>query len=133
MRPQVSKVEAIVRSPKSRTNEEVRSFLGLVGWYCWFIPDFPTIAAPLTDLLSKAGEKNSGVDWGLWEGIQHLEGQDVLQIPDFNQWFLVQVDASDKGIGVCDIYRLRYYRNCCFNDVQFDNIEYFAQTQLTPT
>ncbi len=23
-------------------------------------------------------------------------------------------------------------RNCCFNDVQFDNIEYFAKTQLTP-
>ncbi len=30
-------------------------------------------------------------------------------------------------LGVCDIYRLRYYRNCCFNDVQFDNIEYFAK------
>ncbi len=27
------------------------------------------------------------------------------------------------------IYRLRYYRNCCLNDVQFDNIEYFAKTK----
>ncbi len=27
-------------------------------------------------------------------------------------------------VGVCDIYR-----NCCFNDVQFDNIEYFAKPQ----
>ncbi len=26
-------------------------------------------------------------------------------------------------------YRLQYYRNCCFNDVQFDNIEYFAKTK----
>ncbi len=32
-------------------------------------------------------------------------------------------------LGVCDIYHLRYYRNCCFNDVQFDNIEYFAKTK----
>ncbi len=32
-------------------------------------------------------------------------------------------------VGVCDIYRLQYYRNCCFNDVQFDNIEYFAKTK----
>ncbi len=32
-------------------------------------------------------------------------------------------------VGVCDIYRLRYYRNCCFNDVQFDNIEYLAKTK----
>ncbi len=30
---------------------------------------------------------------------------------------------------MCDVYRLRYYRNCCFNDVQFDNIEYFAKTK----
>ncbi len=40
---------------------------------------------------------------------------------------------SKIKVGVCDIYRLRYYRNCCFNDVQFDNIEYFAKTQQTPT
>ncbi len=30
---------------------------------------------------------------------------------------------------MCDIYRLRYYRNCCFNDMQFDNIEYFCKKQ----
>ncbi len=36
-------------------------------------------------------------------------------------------------LGVCDIYRLQYYRNCCFNDVQFDNIEYFAKPNKTPT
>ncbi len=54
LRPQVSKVEAILHSLKPRTKKEVRSFLGLVGWYRRFIPDF-TIAAPLTDLLSKAG------------------------------------------------------------------------------
>ncbi len=32
-------------------------------------------------------------------------------------------------LGVCDIYCLRYYCNCCFNDVQFYNIEYFAKTK----
>ncbi len=35
---------------------------------------------------------------------------------------------------VCDIYCLRQYFNCCFNDVQFDIIEYLAKTiQNTPT
>ncbi len=29
---------------------------------------------------------------------------------------------------MCDIYRL-LYRNCCFKDVLFDNIEYFAKTK----
>ncbi len=36
--------------------------------------------------------------------------------------------------GVCDIYCLRLYRNCCLNDVQLDIIEYFAKNiQNTPT
>ncbi len=34
-----------------------------------------------------------------------------------------------QEVGVCDIYHLRYYRNCCFNDVQFDNIEYLVKKQ----
>lgn len=32
---------------------EVCSFLGLAGYYAWFIPHYAHIAAPLTDLLSK--------------------------------------------------------------------------------
>lgn len=55
--PQVNKVEAIRRSQKPKTKKEVRSFLGLMGWYRRFIPDFASTAAPLTDLLTK-GMKN---------------------------------------------------------------------------
>ncbi len=33
LRPQVNKVEAICQSPRPKTKKEVRSFLGLVGWY----------------------------------------------------------------------------------------------------
>ncbi len=51
LRPQVYKVEAILRSLKPRTKKEVRSFLGFVGWYRRFIPDFAMIAAPLTDIV----------------------------------------------------------------------------------
>ncbi len=41
---------------------------------------------------------------------------------------------KNTRLGVCDIYRLQYYHNCCFNDVQIDNIEYFAKTkQNAPT
>ncbi len=52
---------------------------------------------------------------------------------DHHQFVAVNEEVSYRsqvqyGVGVCDIYRLRYYRNCCFNDVQFDNIKYFAKT-----
>lgn len=54
LKPQVSKVEAIHRSPQPRTKNEVRSFSGLVGWYRRFIPEFASIATPLTNMLAKA-------------------------------------------------------------------------------
>ncbi len=55
----------------------------------------------------------------------------VLMKSQIGKWFKLIV--HNYQIGVCNIYRLRYYRKCCFNYVQFENIEYFAKTQLTPT
>lgn len=103
LRPQACKVQAIRESPRPRTKKEVRSFLGLVGWYRRFIPDFASIAVPLTDLLQKGGK--NPVKWteACEKAFNSLRGKmcsaPVLQSPDFNRRFLVQVDASDKGIG----------------------------------
>lgn len=103
VRPQVDKVEAIKNSSRPRTRKQVRSFLGLVGWYRRFIPNFSTIAAPLTDLTSKAAR--NPVQWT--EECERafntlkicLCSSPVLQSADFTQRFLVQVDASSVGIG----------------------------------
>ena len=48
-----SKVQAVVvwRPPKSPS--EVRSFLGLAGYYRGFVKEFSIIASPLTKLLYK--------------------------------------------------------------------------------
>ncbi len=53
IKPQVQKVKAIQSCPLPATKKQIRSFLGLVGWYRKFIPHFSTIAAPLTDLIKK--------------------------------------------------------------------------------
>ncbi len=48
-----SKVLAIKRFPQPKTVENVRSFLGLAGYYRSFIKGFAAIASPLTRLLKK--------------------------------------------------------------------------------
>ena len=49
-----SKVEAVVNWDQPKTPSEIRSFLGLAGYYRHFIQDFSKIATPLTNLTRKA-------------------------------------------------------------------------------
>lgn len=103
IRPQVDKVEAIQNCLRPSTKKEVRSFLGLVGWYRRFVPQFATIAAPLTALTCK--DQRNPVTWTdeCEEAFKTLKNQlcasPVLRSPDFSQRFLVQVDASAVGLG----------------------------------
>ena len=47
-------VEKIPQAPKPTNKQQVRSFLGLIGFYRKLIPNFATSAVPLTDLRKKA-------------------------------------------------------------------------------
>ena len=51
--PEQSKVEAVKAFPVLETKKQVRSFLGLTGYYRKFIPNYAQIATPLTDLTRK--------------------------------------------------------------------------------
>ncbi|GJV62111.1 putative reverse transcriptase domain-containing protein [Tanacetum coccineum] len=69
-----SKIEAVKNWKAPRTLSEVRSFLGLAGYYCRFIKDFSKIAKPLTVLTQKT-------------------------LPDGPKDFMVYCDASGLGLG----------------------------------
>ena len=61
MQLEEAKVAAIRNFPIPRTKKDVRSFLGLAGYYRRFIPQFATLTANLTDLTRK--EQPNKVEW----------------------------------------------------------------------
>ena len=95
------KIEAIKSWPVPETITQVRSFLGLAGFYRRFVKDFSTIVAPLHELTKK------GVDFHF--GKVHHESFDalkdklthapLLQLPNFDKTFELECDASGIGIG----------------------------------
>jgi hypothetical protein len=103
LQPQPDKLEAIRDARRPETKKQVRSFLGLVGFYRKFIPNFSVIAGPLTDLTRK-GEPNK-VSWGAcqekaFNALKHkLVSAPILNLPDLDKPFVLRTDASDTGLG----------------------------------
>jgi len=96
-----TKVEAVVKweSPKSAT--EIRSFVGLAGYYRRFIKEFSKIVAPLTQLT----RKDQPFTWtdkceeSFQELKRRLTSAPILVIPDVGKPFEVYCDASHLGLG----------------------------------
>ena len=61
-----------------QTKKQVRAFLGVTGYYRKFIPNFATIAVPLTDLIQK--NQPNQVVWtpSCAKAFEELKGDYVL-------------------------------------------------------
>ena len=103
IKPQVHKVHAISSSPLPHTKTQLRSFLGMAGFYSRFIPNMSDRAAILTDMTRKMCPNR--LQWtdesiSAFKDIQQALGKNpVLHSPDFDKPFILQTDASDRGIG----------------------------------
>ena len=54
VKPVEGKLRAIDQFPQRKTKKQIKSFLGLSGYYHRFIPNYATIAVPLTNVTRKS-------------------------------------------------------------------------------
>lgn len=96
-----AKIEAVSSWPILKDIKELRSFLGLVGYYRKFVQHFAIIARPLTDLLKKGALFVwTSAHTTAFEALkQALVTTPVLALPNFSCPFQLQTDANDSGVG----------------------------------
>ncbi|XP_054827921.1 A-kinase anchor protein 12-like [Eublepharis macularius] len=103
LRPVPEKVATLEDCPRPATKKQLRRFLGLVGYYSKFIPNFASRASPLTDLLWKGLPPKlpwtATADEAFRTLRVALSNAPVLHNPNFNEPFVVHTDASDTGLG----------------------------------
>ncbi|CAK1604464.1 unnamed protein product [Parnassius mnemosyne] len=101
IKPNPSKISAIEKYPLPKTAKEIKQFLGLIGYYRKFIPDFARITKPLTQCLKKGRKITLDTDYiNCFEKCKTLLTKDpILQYPDFNKEFILTTDASNVAIG----------------------------------
>ena len=95
------KIQAVEEWPTPTCATDVRSFLGLAGFYRRFVHGFARIAAPLTALTgAKAAWKWTTQEHTAFLALKKaLTTTPVLATPDFTRPFEVYTDASQRAIG----------------------------------
>ena len=96
-------IEKVEKAIAPKTKKQLRSLLGLTGYYRKFIPNYAEKVKVLTDLT-----KDRSPDKLPWSEIhqhaldilkQELCSDPVLKIPNLSKKFVVRTDASDTGLG----------------------------------
>jgi len=95
------KVEVIEKLPPPTSVKGVRSFLGHVGFYQWFMKDFSKITKQLTHLVVKdvPFDFNEECLCAFLRLKEALIIASVMQAPDWGLPFEVTCDASDFALG----------------------------------
>jgi hypothetical protein len=101
LKPNTDKIDAVINYPIPETTTQIKSFLGLIGYYRKFIKDFAKITRPLSSCLKK-GRKviiNEEYKNSFNTCKQLLTNAPLLQFPDFEKPFILTTDASNFALG----------------------------------
>ena len=100
-KPRTAKVQAIMDFPPPSTRKSLMRFLGMAGFYRRFCPNFSSVVAPLTALLSpKLTYQWTEDSQQAFEKIKLLlSSAPVLKSPDHTIPFELHVDACEVAAG----------------------------------
>ncbi|CAF4246300.1 unnamed protein product [Rotaria sp. Silwood2] len=123
IRPMKEKIDAILAIKEPRTLPQANRFLGSLGWYRKFLPNFATVAAPIHAVtnLTRANRRKFKWQHAQSEAFKELKSMLIteplfLHYPVDNLPLILTTDASDIGIGGVlqqevngNIYNLYYH------------------------
>ncbi|XP_046575996.1 uncharacterized protein LOC124284000 [Haliotis rubra] len=94
-----AKVDSVVTYPQPTCTRELRSFLGLAGYYRKFIKGYANIVEPLHRLLRKDTPYvwTATMEQAFATLKSALTSAPILAYPDFTKPFILSCDASQKG------------------------------------
>ena len=96
-----AKVEAVLNWERHRNVSEIRSFLGLAGYYMRFVENFSRIAIPMTKMNRKSipFEWNDKCEEAFLELKRRLTSAPVLVVLNPDVRYTMYTDASRWGLG----------------------------------
>lgn len=138
IKPNPNKIKDINQIMLPKTEKQLKSFLGMTGFYRKFIKDYAKIAYPLIKYLKKDTKINVK-DPQYIEAFEKLKllisSHPILKFPNYEKEFVVTTDASDYAIGavlsqeghpICYVSRTlnKHERNYSVTDKEFLAIVY---------
>ena len=95
------KVQTVKDWPIPQNAHDIKSFLGMIGFYQKFIPRFAALAVPLSNLLRKENEFSwTEVEQSSFDALkQTLANAAALAFPNPNLPYIIHLDASGSALG----------------------------------
>ena len=95
------KIKSMMDWSIPKTLNNLRGFLGLIGYYHKFVCNYGRITCPLTTLLKKDAFSWTPEETQSFQQLKEAMCKAlVLVTPEFTKTFIVECDASGNGIGV---------------------------------
>lgn len=102
IKPNPNKIEVIKKIQLPKSTKQIKSFLGITGFYRKFIKDYSKVALPMTRYLKKGSELNVK-DRQYIESFNKLKALictcPILAYPNFAKTFTLTTDASNSALG----------------------------------